>query len=104
MAQVGGVEFSTRRECLEAFAKTMGVFPPRAPIPEWWESFTKWYDEVRADENLRKEDEPNVTSLLVRMEAFTWEDDDEDDESLADDDYGRDWDLVPDDDDGPPGE
>jgi hypothetical protein len=90
MAQVGGVEFSNRRECLEGFARTLGVYPPRAPIPEWWEHFEKWYREVRAVEKLRKEDDPSVTSLMVRLEAFEYEDESEEgDEDDFDDRFER---------------
>jgi hypothetical protein len=96
MAQVGGVEFSTRREALEAFAKTYGVYPPRGPVVEWWEGFEKWYKEVRADENLRKEDDEDVTSLMIRLDTMEYDDYEGGEESLADDD-GMDDGLIHDD-------
>lgn len=90
MAQLTGVEFSTRQQCLEGFARTMGVFPPREPIPAWWPVFEKWYGEVRALAHLRKDDDPMMTSLMVRLEAFDYGDEagegDDDDEA-----YDPDW-------------
>ncbi|HEY2155338.1 MAG TPA: hypothetical protein VGH33_06885 [Isosphaeraceae bacterium] len=97
MAQVTGVEFSTRRECLEAFAKTYGVYPPRGPIVEWWEGFEKWYKEVRADENLRSEGDENVTSLMIRLDKIEYDDDEEGEADLTDEDYGIDPALIRDD-------
>jgi hypothetical protein len=61
---------------LEDFAKTLGVYPPRSPVPSWWKAFDKWYKEncewAWEPENQEIHDEPG--KLLVRMEPFTYED------------------------------
>jgi hypothetical protein len=82
------LSFSTRRECLEQFAKSMGCNPPRDPIPEWWEMFEKWYVEARAQARLRKEEEPGVTCMTVRLEPFGYEDEGEDEDDDEDDGEG----------------
>jgi hypothetical protein len=79
MAMLAEVVFSTRQECLEGFAKTMGVHPPREPIPVWWEAFEKWYCEMRAKDDFRSEDDPDKTGITVRLEAMDYDDEDGDD-------------------------
>lgn len=75
MAQIASIRLTSRRTCLEDFAKTLGVYPPRDPVPLWWQAFDKWYKENH--ECLASDLSTDLGppgKLLVRMEAFTYED------------------------------
>jgi hypothetical protein len=37
MAMLADVIFSSKSECLQELAKTVGTYPPRSPITPWWE-------------------------------------------------------------------
>jgi hypothetical protein len=76
VAMISELRFRSRRQCLEAFARTLGTHPPRQPLPEWWPAFEKWYQDVRARQDLLDPDDPNYTALAVRTEAFTHKEED----------------------------
>jgi len=76
MALMHEVEWSNRKECLEAFASSIGEYPPRSPIPEWWEAFEKWYREHPRGR------------FILRSEAFAYEDCEEDEFELEDGEEG----------------
>lgn len=88
MAKMDFIEFSSREEALQEFARTIGTHPPRDPIPEWWNQFELWY--------LSKISDPSAVvdgkiRLMVRMEPFEYDEEDlegpllEDDEPELDD-------------------
>jgi hypothetical protein len=37
------VSMTTRASALESFASAFGRFPPRHPMPEWWNHFEEWF-------------------------------------------------------------
>lgn len=65
MAVMHEVSWSSREECLQEFARTFGCYPPRAPVPAWWDEFEKWYVQYPKG------------STILRTEGFTHEDEDE---------------------------
>lgn len=62
------IDMSSRRACLESFARSFGEYPPRHPVPDWWDAFDAWYRKHKDE-----------TALGARTEAFGYDDDDEDD-------------------------
>ena len=67
MARVHNLEFSTEEEAAIAVIRLYLQFPPRAPVPEWWVQFQKWYADLRPIDF-------GKTKILLRTEAFGMED------------------------------
>jgi len=112
MALVHAVQFSSIKEMVVGVVDVLTQFPPRDPIPVWWEKFVVWAEEKnfedvpsmeKALEELDKaKDKPDwwqlaekafkaaksIKSIELRTDPF--EDDDEDEDILAARDEGDD--------------
>lgn len=64
MAMVHAIRMGSRAECLEDFARTYGVAPPRGAVPQWWEEFEHWF--------LATSEALDGLAIQVRTEAFPY--------------------------------
>ncbi len=77
MAIVFQVRVDTRANCLADFARSLGTYCPRDPIPSWWDAFDRWFAEQHARaEAIDTTPEGEQPTVLVRTEGFTYEEDD----------------------------
>jgi hypothetical protein len=65
------INVRTRESTLEGFAKSLGCYPPREPIPAWWDEFEKWWGDGKAS---------GVRTIAVRTEPYRYDDDDDEDD------------------------
>jgi hypothetical protein len=72
MAQLHEVPITDRESMLIGFAKAFGRYPPRPPIPTWWDAFEAFYQKMRAEDD----DRP----LMLRTEPFEYMDDEDEDD------------------------
>lgn len=98
-SQVFEIDLTTREACLRGLAESIGTCPPRSPVPPWWEAFESWFVGQRDKAREVERQEGEMPKLLVRTEAFTY-DDEEDEVSLAEDPDAEQ--REPDSDDEPP--
>jgi hypothetical protein len=88
-AQVYRVSAASRESLLRGFADSFGKYPPRQPIPDWWEGFEEFYRKLKEDE---------VDYIGLRVESFPYEDDEETEDGIWDDGED-DYDYDPEEDD-----
>lgn len=72
MAMVHEIEVTSRESVLTGFAQAFGRYPPRRPIPAWWEAFDEWYRELTAGGDRRP--------VMLRTEAFEYDEDGDDEQ------------------------
>jgi hypothetical protein len=76
MAHFHEVNMSTRRAALESFARSFGKYPPRPPIPEWWEAFEEWF----ATKGAKGTQQDRDAFKFLRTERYEYVDENEDEE------------------------
>ena len=72
MAMVHEVPVDSRESMLEGFAKAFGRYPPRPPVPGWWNAFEEFYAKIRISVD-HGDDRP----VILRTDGFSYPDDNE---------------------------